>query len=273
MPQLMQTVFGSEEGTAANQVVTGTKDGGVVGDYSGIAPGHYTLNQYGREGDGNRIATVDLTSNQVVDFTAASAGGADVTGKIAMASGSALPNHTHINFQSVDGSAQHGTQVASDGTFTQHSLPPGRYDVEVFSSEGALSILQMMATGADVRGNRITIAGQPVLLAATLARGATTVDGFARQNGKPLGGAMIVLVPHDPTLHDLYRRDQSNTDGSFTLNRVVPGDYTLVAIDDGWTLEWARAEVLAPYLARGVPVQVTGERTLDLPTAVEVQPR
>jgi hypothetical protein len=74
-------------------------------------------------------------------------------------------------------------------------------------------------------------------------------------------------------LHDLYRRDQTNTDGSFRLDRVVPGDYTLVAIDNGWTLEWARPEVMAPYLARGARVRVPGQRTLELSVPVEVQPR
>jgi hypothetical protein len=131
----------------------------------------------------------------------------------------------------------------------------------------------MLASGAEAQGNRITVAGQPVLLAATLARGATTVTGYARQNNKRTGGVMILLVPRNPALHDLYRRDQTNTDGSFRLDRVVPGDYTLVAIDDGWTLEWARPEVMAPYLARGVHVRVASQRTIELPAPVEVQPR
>jgi len=274
MPQLMQQVFGAEENTSASQFVTGTKDGGVVGDYSGIAPGHYTLNQYGQPGDANRSASVDLTMNQTVDFSSASAGGADVSGKIAMASGDKLPSRIRLSLVPVDGSpSREGGSVSDDGSFDLRSVSPGRYDVQVGSPGASVSILQMMATGAEVQGNRITVAGQAVLLAATLARGATTVSGYAQQNGKPLGGAMIVLVPRDPALRDLYRRDQSNTDGSFTLSRVVPGGYRLVAIEDGWTLEWGRPEVMAPYLARGIRVEVTGQRELAMPEAVQVQTR
>ena len=33
----------------------------------------------------------------------------------------------------------------------------------------------------------------------------------------------------------LIRRDQSDSDGSFALRDVVPGQYTVVAIQDGWT--------------------------------------
>jgi len=46
----------------------------------------------------------------------------------------------------------------------------------------------------------------------------------------------------------------------------------VVAIEDGWTLEWARPEVMAKYLAKGVKATVT-RRSADiaLRDAVEVQ--
>jgi hypothetical protein len=37
---------------------------------------------------------------------------------------------------------------------------------------------------------------------------------------------------------------------------VVPGNYTLLAIENGWDLQWLKPEVLKPYLARGEAVQV-----------------
>ncbi len=132
----------------------------------------------------------------------------------------------------------------------------------------------MLASGAEVQGDHLTIGSEPVSLAASLAAGSTTIEGYARLNGKALGGAMVLLVPRDPNADpELFRRDQSNTDGSFELSRVVPGDYFLVAIENGWTLDWARREVIAPYLAGGAKVQVTGQKTLELPTTLEIQPR
>ena len=91
-------------------------------------------------------------------------------------------------------------------------------------------------------------------------------------------GPVHIDVPRDRNgrpnpNHDLYRRDQTNTDGSFTLNRVVPGNYTLVAIENGWTLDWGRPEVIAPYLAGGLKLQIIGQKTLDLPAPLEVLPR
>jgi hypothetical protein len=74
---------------------------------------------------------------------------------------------------------------------------------------------------------------------------------------KGLAGAMVVLVPKDlSAMAELARRDQSDSDGSFALLNVEPGEYTLVAIDDGWDLDWGNPAVIARYLPAGQPVTV-----------------
>jgi hypothetical protein len=106
--------------------------------------------------------------------------------------------------------------------------------------------------------------------------GATRVEGFARRDGKGVAGVMVELVPDDlRLLAGLARRDQSDTDGSFALRDVVPGKYTLVAIEDGWGLDWEQPQVIARYLPGGLPVTVgEGSRKLtSLNAAVPVQPR
>jgi hypothetical protein len=59
----------------------------------------------------------------------------------------------------------------------------------------------------------------------------------------------------------MVRRDQSNSDGSFVMRDAVPGQYTAVAIEDGWALDWTRPEVIGRYLPGGIAVTVTD--TLD----------
>ncbi len=82
------------------------------------------------------------------------------------------------------------------------------------------------------------------------------MTGVALRNGKPFAGAMIVLVPADPVHNQiLFRRDQSDSDGTFTLS-VVPGKYTLLALENGWELEWSDPAVLKPYMALGESVVV-----------------
>jgi hypothetical protein len=45
---------------------------------------------------------------------------------------------------------------------------------------------------------------------------------------------------------------------------VVPGKYSVIAIQNGWDLEWATPEVLRPYLGNATPVQVDGNNQYDL---------
>jgi hypothetical protein len=47
---------------------------------------------------------------------------------------------------------------------------------------------------------------------------------------------------------------------------VPAGRYTVVAIEDGWKLDWQRREVIEPYLTAGAPVLITA----DAPAVVKL---
>jgi hypothetical protein len=87
---------------------------------------------------------------------------------------------------------------------------------------------------------------------------------------------MVVLVPKVPVVNrDLFRRDQSDLDGTFVLPGVIPGMYTIIAIENGWDLDWSQSGVIAAYLKRGRTIEVGRQdaRTTNLADAIEVQPK
>jgi hypothetical protein len=87
---------------------------------------------------------------------------------------------------------------------------------------------------------------------------------------------MVVLVPKNMAAWPaLIRRDQSDSDGSFSLRDVIPGSYTVVAIEDGWNLDWARPEVIGRYLRSGIAVTVRDNsgKLVTLSEPVPVQTR
>ncbi|MGB9032402.1 MAG: carboxypeptidase-like regulatory domain-containing protein, partial [Acidobacteriaceae bacterium] len=105
MPTLAQDVFGEQQMQPGGVTWTSIRgDSQMIGEFGGIAPGHYVLRQFEPLGtsDGPRTAAVDLTTSQTVDFAAASVSGVDVTGKFVMASGAKLPNRTLISLVSPD---------------------------------------------------------------------------------------------------------------------------------------------------------------------------
>jgi len=271
MPELQQDVFGSAQFQPPNRPSVSISGDQMVIDLGSFAPGQYTLRGFDPNGAGH-TTSLDLTGDQTVDFSA-SGPTADVSSKLEMASGARLPPVTMLQLSPGGGGSPLSVPASADGNFDLHAAPTGDYTVQVVSSTGQLDIVQMAASGAEVHGHRITIGSDPVLLAASLARGSVSVSGFARREGVGVGGALVLLVPADAQDNaDLFRLDQSDSDGSFTLNRVLPGNYTLVAIENGWSLEWSRPEAIAPYLARGVKLRITGEpQSLDLPGALDVQ--
>jgi len=106
--------------------------------------------------------------------------------------------------------------------------------------------------------------------------GIVNVEGYVKRGDKAAGGAMVALIPKDPQTHlEMFRRDQSDLDGSFTLREVIPGTYTLIAVEDAWGFPWQQPEALQRYLQHGQNL-IIGElmtNAVHLPDAVEVQPR
>ncbi len=150
-------------------------------------------------------------------------------------------------------------------------VPPGIYDVGVSNVGGAL-IGSITATGAKVTGQTLQISGRSAVNAnLVLARRLGRVDGTALLENKPISGVMIVLAPDDPGHNRwLFRCDQTDSDGTFTLNSVLPGKYTVVAIQDGWNIDYQSPDVLKRFMAQGTPVQVAPHGKYDI--KVKVQP-
>lgn len=269
-PQIQHEVFGTTQVDAATLYYGGdVVNNSMLIGVPELAPGHYKVilpNNYAADVDAS--GDLDLDAAHMAPLS-------DVSGKIAMADSTPLPGRMSVSLQAIDGDSPSDGRTDANGSFTIHEVSPGSYQLSVSAEGKRLHVAQIMATGATVDGHILKIGSQPVDLAATLVEGAATISGFAKQNGKPSSGVMLLLVPnHSKFNSDLFRRAQSNSDGSFELRQVVPGSYTLVAIEDGWALDWARPEAITHYLSKGQAVIVSpGIRNLPLKDPLEIQPK
>src|SRR5258708_19024840 len=135
----------------------------------------------------------------------------------------------------------------------------------------------MTSGGAEIYGHEFNLRpGTSEGWSVARGEGKTRSEGFVKRGGKAASGAMVVLVPKDPERHqDMFRRDQSDLDGSFALPDVVPGSYTVVAVEDAWGFDWSKPTLLARYAEHGQTL-IIGELiqgAVHLPEPVEVQPR
>jgi len=156
------------------------------------------------------------------------------------------------------------------------NVMPGNYEVLAGSASRAYSVISMIVNGSPVSGHSLTVPeGATLALSLSVAAGSTDVNGVARRDGNGAAGAMIVLVPKNPEANSqLFRRDQSDLDGTFTFHSVIPGAYTVIAIENGWDLDWSKPAVISRYAAHGQKLVVGGSQTaIQLPGPVEIQPK
>jgi hypothetical protein len=240
-------------------------------DLISVAPGHYTIKHFPPNGAGVGELSRDVdisTSGELDDSQGTSY--VPVRGKMQLDPGTA---QGQVSLQLLNKkSKQVATErVGSDGEVVfKQGMAPGSYEVSLSSSSGVY-VKSISATGATTKGRTVEIRpGNAVKLVISATTGEGEIKGTAQREGKPVGGAMIVLVPADPVHNQvLFRRDQSDTDGTFTISAVVPGAYTLLAIENGWDLEWTRPEVLRNYLAAGAALQVQANGKYDVKVPVQ----
>jgi Carboxypeptidase regulatory-like domain len=141
---------------------------------------------------------------------------------------------------------------------------PGSYEV-VLRSRQDVYLTGITMPSAEVKGRTVKVHAGDSVMTLHVASGRATVTGVATIEGKPATGAMILLVPAslgDPRGLTILRRDQTNTDGSFELSDVIPGQYILTAIDHGWQINWNDPSTLRTYLLHGIPMDVAPSATL-----------
>jgi hypothetical protein len=266
---LRQDIFGAVISENHWQVSTDPQVGTV--EFAGVAPGHYQLTQ----GDPPRIADLDAIDSQQVDPNLGKPT-MDLSGTLHTSSGAALPQKVTLSLESLDATYRPEPTFAEiiNGQFTFQSIRQGNYELTASTPEKLLTITSISIGDHSHPGNQITVSDKPVQVLVTVSLNETRVEGFARQGEKGASGVMVLLVPKDlAAFPTLARRDQSDSDGSFSLRDAAPGHYTVVAIENGWDLDWERPEVISRYLPGGIPVSVseTSGKLVRLSQAVPVQ--
>jgi hypothetical protein len=269
-PELQQTVFGTSVSAESAGFIASLQSGSV--EMTGIAPGHYQLT----EGDPPRVVDLDLTTNQQVEAGAGTPASA-VVGTLRFATGLPVTSEVNLTLDRVDAGqgVNEYVTVASGGRFKFENVPPGSWLLWAVGTK-PLTVVATSTGGQQREGNIVTTRDRSTRLEVTLSQSETRIEGSAHLGEKAIAGVMVVLVPRDPgAWRALTRRDQSDTDGSFTLRDVARGQYTIVAIRDGWTLDWSRPEVMARYLSHGTPISVTANsgNLIRLASPIEVQDR
>jgi hypothetical protein len=253
-----EKLFGSLD-TALN-VVSGQISPGEY-EVAGLPPGDVTfvVNQGGNQESRSRTIKANVSGGDTLNGAGTGAT-ANVSGRVIFPVGDASPVQGQVTLLSED-NQNASAMLQKDGTFSFAPLQEGAYKVFVNLPGSGKYVQMVYATGAKTFGREIAIASAgDVQVNITMGRGLGQVTGMAKVDGKPTAGVMVLLVPDSgQNLQEDSRLDQSDSDGTFALGGILPGKYLLLAIEDGWDLEWTNWIVLKPYLGRGQAVQISAD--------------
>jgi hypothetical protein len=240
------------------------------------APGKYAVRLSGPTPN-SRISEVEISQDHQEVDTSSGEALSDIAASVHVLGEDSVPNELFVVLRDGQRRGADVRRVSSQGEVAFANVAPGTYDLVAGSPNNAYSVVRITFQGHETSGHTLKVpAGSSLSLSLSLVGGSARVDGYAKHAGKAIAGAMVVLIPKHPEANrELFRRDQSDLDGSFSLQRVIPGAYTVIAIADGWDLDWSQPGVISKYAGRGQTIVVPrqGSQSIQLPDSVEVQPK
>ncbi len=146
--------------------------------------------------------------------------------------------------------------VGAKGEFEFHEeLVRALYTIGVPQLEDAQ--IGIRAKGSDFFEDSLEIQpGRDVELKITAGR-AARLRGRALKSGVGAEGVFVALVPEKfEDANDLMRVGETDSAGAFELEKIVPGRYRLIAVEDGWEADWRSVEFLRRFVDGGKELQI-----------------
>lgn len=275
IPVLQKRVFDSLEYIPVSSTQNGSSPGIV--EISGIPAGRYSVRMPGDSGKLHQGTEANLSADhQDLDQLKGNPV-STVKLSVKMPNDEPLPKKMNLGLLDIDNKSVGFKQLDPSGEVSFDDLSSGKYSVRAFDFNRAYSVVRMTSGATQVSDATFSLAaGLSQDWTVFLAAGKTRIEGFVKRSGKPASGIMVVLIPKDPETHqDMFRRDQSDLDGSFVLPQVTPGSYTVVAIDDAWGFDWSKPTLLSHYAEHGSSLTIGNliQGAIHIPDPIEVQPR
>jgi carboxypeptidase family protein len=274
MPMLQKHVFDSTEFVQTDgmhPVAPG------VYEVTGVPPGRYNVRgKNANSGQLEQSSDVELVRDgqELNDSRSEPLGSLKLT--IKNPGAEALPKPYAVGLQDSRRRMVASMQGEPSGQNTFENLAPGRYTILVFSQAQPYAVVRTSSQAGESAGHFVNVTpGEAQEMTAFLAAGIVSIEGVVQKKDKAVAGIMVALVPDDPEKHiEMFQRDQSDFDGTFIVRGVIPGSYTIVAVEDAWGFEWLQPEVLARYVQHGQNLTIGPlmRGTVHLPEPVEVQP-
>ena len=249
-----------------------------VMELTGVPAGKYTVRIPAAQGQAAKFTEADIRNDGQELETNKAEPAASMKLTVELPNDEPAPTQLALALQDERGQIAAFNLVGADGRVAFDDLAAGSYRIiAARTAEKAYAVGRILAENGQAVGPNVNVnEGAELQLRVTLIEGVASVQGIVKRGDKPASGIMVVLIPASPeSQQDLFRRDQTNSDGSFSLPDIIPGTYTVAAIEDAWDFDWSQPSALARYAQNGQPVTISAGKTgtIRLHDPVQVQPR
>jgi len=249
-----------------------------VMELTGVPAGKYTVRIPAAQGQAAKFTEADIRNDGQELETNKAELAASMKLTVELPNDEPAPTQLALALQDERGQIAAFNLVGADGRVAFDDLAAGSYRIiAARTAEKAYAVGRILAENGQAVGPNVNVTeGAELQLRVTLILGVASVQGIVKRGDKPASGIMVVLIPASPELQqDLFRRDQTDSDGSFSLPDIIPGTYTVAAIEDAWDFDWSQPSALARYAQNGQPVTISAGKTgtIRLHDPVQVQPR
>jgi len=205
----------------------------------GLAPGEYTLVATAtEEGKPPRRGFV---SAKLVDAdlrVAIELGrSAEVRGKARTEDGQqfSFANLRLILLSDAEEGVQSSAPFEANGDLTLRGVPPGRYSFQLSGRENEVFVREARCGGEDFLARPGNLEAGQVLddCLVTLSRDVSECSGQVTEDGKPVEGLVVILIPQEMERRRIPRHTmaaQTDANGHFRIVGVIAGDYFAFAV-------------------------------------------
>jgi hypothetical protein len=236
--------------------------GGIGSDsdfaISNVTPGTYNL--YARSFGGQAAAQIQVTGSDIDNVLLTTSPGVTVTGRLQIEGGippSQVPGFGRPRIELGSGDTEKGRIRGDDGTFRISDVFSGDYWVKVVNLPPRTYLKELSTAGTDLVRAPLRVSNNALIhLEIVIGRNPGKVEGIVvNQQQQPVADVEVTLIPDQPReRRELYRKSQTDRNGRFVIDDVVPGNYRAFSWEDLEPFSYFDPEVLKPYEQRGMPV-------------------
>ncbi|MDR3734189.1 MAG: carboxypeptidase-like regulatory domain-containing protein [Acidobacteriaceae bacterium] len=276
---LLRKVFDDLEPVSAPLRVSSTMPTEYA--FTAVPPGEYVVKPVpSYPGANARMVNLNLNAGGAADVEVKATDGQEMGNvKVLMrtSAGENQPSNLRFSLVSLVGHKEVWFDLNEKGEAEIGGILPGDYSFQM-TLGSPQHYVKSVSSGDQILPDKHVhvVAGETVPVTVVLGIASGKIRGFAKKDGRLASGAMLLLLRTEEIAHpEFFRLQQSDLDGSFWFSDIPPGKYTLLAIEDGWNLQWRLEGALSPYLTLGTSVIVpdSGATAIKLSEPVTVQER